>query len=232
MAIKIPWLTDELVFPDPETALREPDGLLAVGGDLSVERLLLAYRHGIFPWYNEGEPILWWSPDPRAVIFPGQLHISKSLQKTLNKKLFSITFDQAFVQVIEACRMPRPTRKQDPSASGTWITSAMKHAYSALHQAGYAHSIECWKDHKLVGGMYGIILGKCFFGESMFSNETNASKVVMVELDRFLQNNDFKLLDCQVRSAHTKSMGAVEIPRSQFLTLLDRYANRDHPATL
>ena len=223
MAIKIPWLTDELVFPDQASALREPNGLLAAGGDLSIERLLLAYRHGIFPWYNEGEPILWWSPDPRAVIIPGQLHISKSLQKTLDKKLFTITFNQAFTAVVEACSLPRFTQKDD-SQTGTWITSAMKQAYSDLHNAGYAHSIECWQDNQLVGGMYGIILGKCFFGESMFSTVTDASKVVMVKLDQMLCEKKFQLLDCQVHSPHIESMGAIEIPRKEFLQLLDNYA--------
>jgi len=221
--LQLPWLTDELAFPDPESALKEPNGLLAVGGDLSVERLLVAYRHGIFPWYSNNEPILWWSPDPRAVIIPGQLHISKSLQKTLDKKRFTVTFDQAFVEVIEACSLPRQTKK-DPYQSGTWITTAMKQAYTNLHKTGYAHSVECWKDNELVGGMYGVILGQCFFGESMFSTVTDASKVVMVELDKYLQKNNFKVLDCQVNSAHIQSMGAIEIPRKQFIQWLDRYA--------
>lgn len=224
MAINIPWLTDKLEFPDPETALREPNGLLAAGGDLSIERLLFAYRQGIFPWYSNngsgaGEPILWWSPDPRAVIFPGQLHISRSLQKTLNKKTFRITVNSVFADVIEACSLPRPTQPT------TWLGSEMKQAYIALHKKGYAHSVECWHDHKLVGGIYGVALGKCFFGESMFSTMTNASKVAMVALDKILVTNDFRVLDCQVSSAHTASMGAVEIPRHQFLTLLDNYAN-------
>ncbi len=175
--IKLPWLTDELVFPDPETALTEPNGLLAAGGDLSIERLLLAYRRGIFPWYSHGEPILWWSPDPRTVIFPGQLHISKSLQKTLRQQKFVITFDQAFADVIEACRQPRPTQPT------TWITTEMKQAYIELHKAGHAHSVECWQGDNLVGGIYGVGLGKCFFGESMFSTVTNASKVAIVTLE-------------------------------------------------
>jgi leucyl/phenylalanyl-tRNA---protein transferase len=215
--LQLPWLTNELVFPDTSQALKDPNGLLAAGGDLSIRRLLLAYRNGIFPWYGDNEPILWWSPDPRAVIFPGQLHISKSLQKTLNKKKFTVTFNQAFIEVVEACRLPR---KNQPR---TWITAEMKQAYEDLYKIGYAHSIECWQDDQLVGGMYGVILGKCFFGESMFSTATDASKVVMVELDRHLQKNHFALLDCQVSSAHTLSMGAVEIPRTQFLELLHRY---------
>lgn len=218
MAIKLPWLNDELDFPDPETALREPNGLLAAGGDLSIERLLVAYRHGIFPWYGEGEPILWWSPDPRAVIFPGQLHISRSLQKALNKQQFTLTIDQAFADVIDACSLPRPTQPT------TWITREIKQAYINLHQKGYAHSVESWYQDKLVGGIYGVALGKCFFGESMFSTITDASKVAMVELDKILFKNGFRVLDCQVSSAHIESMGAIKIPRKDFLMLLDRYA--------
>lgn len=200
-----------LEFPDPETALREPNGLLAFGGDLSVPRLLNAYRQGIFPWYNEGSPVLWWSPDPRTVIFPGQLHISRSLRKLLKQQPFLFTYNQAFAEVIQACSDVR--RKQ----SGTWITADMQRAYIQLHKQGYAQSLECWQDDKLVGGIYGVVLGKCFFGESMFSRVSNASKAVMVELDRYLRVHDFILLDCQVSSAHVLSMGAVEIPRRQFL---------------
>lgn len=218
MAIKIPWLTDTLVFPDPATALRQPNGLLAAGGDLSSDRLLLAYREGIFPWYSEGEPLLWWSPDPRAVIIPGHLHISRSLQKTLNKKIFTITFDHAFAEVIEACRLPRPTQPT------TWIDDDMKQAYIQLHQQGYAHSVECWHEDKLVGGIYGVVLGKCFFGESMFSTMSDASKVAMVALDKKLCEKNFCILDCQVSSAHTRSMGAIEIPRQDFLHILKDYA--------
>ena len=227
--LRLPWLTDALIFPDTETALKEPNGLLAAGGDLSTERLLLAYRHGIFPWFNPGEPILWWSPDPRAVIIPGQLHISRSLQRTLDKNIFTVTFDRAFAEVIEACSLPRKSRK-DPAQrrgiaeTGTWITPDMKQAYIRLHQAGYAHSVECWKAGKLVGGIYGVVLGACFFGESMFSTVTDASKVAMVELDKYLQNNRFRILDCQVSSPHIKSMGAIDMPRKQFLQWLDRYA--------
>jgi leucyl/phenylalanyl-tRNA--protein transferase len=219
-ALALPWLTDALVFPHPDLALAEPNGLLCAGGDLSVARLRLAYRHGIFPWYNEGEPILWWSPDPRCVIFPGQLHVSRSLQKLLRKSIFNFSVDLAFADVIEACRQPR---RSQPSGQphGTWITDDMKDAYIALHQSGYAHSIECWQDETLVGGIYGVVLGKCFFGESMFSIASNASKAVLVELDQLLQQNHFVLLDCQVSSSHVMSMGAVEIPRQQFLQLID-----------
>jgi len=221
MAIKIPWLSEELVFPDPGTALNEPNGLLAAGGDLSTERLLLAYRHGIFPWYGDGEPILWWSPDPRAVIIPGQLHISRSLQKTINKKHFNVTFDEAFADVVEACSLPRLTQPT------TWITREMKQAYIDLYKKGYAHSVECWYQNELVGGIYGVALGKCFFGESMFSTMTDASKVAMVELDKILREKDFRILHCQDRSAHTESMGAIEVPRREFLSLLNDYANTD-----
>jgi leucyl/phenylalanyl-tRNA--protein transferase len=219
-ALALPWLTDELAFPHPDFALAEPNGLLCAGGDLSVERLLFAYRHGIFPWYNKGEPILWWSPDPRCVIFPGQLHVSRSLLKLLRKPLFNFSFDRAFVDVIEACRQPRRSQ-QLQQAHHTWITDEMKDAYIALHQRGYAHSVECWQDKTLVGGIYGVVLGKCFFGESMFSIASNASKAVLVELDQLLQQNHFVLLDCQVSSSHVMSMGAVEIPRQQFLQLID-----------
>jgi leucyl/phenylalanyl-tRNA--protein transferase len=212
MARPLPWLDDtQLEFPDPKTALKEPNGLLAVGGDLSCERLLRAYRQGIFPWYSEGEPILWWSPDPRVVIFPGHLHISRSLKKTLSQQKFTFTYNRAFADVIRACSEPRAKQ------SGTWITPKMQEAYIQLHQRGFAQSLECWQGNKLVGGIYGVVLGKCFFGESMFSRVSNASKAVLVELDSHLQTQGFILLDCQVSSDHILSMGAVEIPRQHFL---------------
>lgn len=217
MAIPLPWLNENtLEFPDPATALDEPNGLLAVGGDLSCERLLLAYRQGIFPWYSEGEPILWWSPDPRLVIFPGHLHISRSLRKTLSQKKFTFTYNHAFVDVVRACSEPRTKQ------SGTWITAEMQQAYTRLHQRGFAHSLECWQGNKLVGGIYGVVLGKCFFGESMFSRVSNASKAVMAELDSRLQAQEFILLDCQVSSAHLASMGAVEISRQAFLQYIQQ----------
>jgi len=212
MATPLPWLdVHQLVFPDPEHALKEPDGLLAIGGDLSSERLLLAYRQGIFPWYSEGEPILWWSPDPRWVIFPGRLHISRSLQKILSRQPFTFTSNQAFADVIKACSEPRAKQ------AGTWITPEMQQAYLQLHEQGFAQSLECWQGDQLVGGIYGVVLGRCFFGESMFSRVSNASKAVMVELDSRLQARNFVLLDCQVRSAHLLSMGAEEISRREFL---------------
>jgi len=212
MARRLPWLDENrLDFPDPESTLKEPNGLLAIGGDLSPDRLILAYGQGIFPWYSEGEPILWWSPDPRLVIFPGQLHISRSLRKTLSQQKFTFTYNRAFADVVRACSEPRAKQ------SGTWITADMQQAYIALHQLGFAQSLECWQGDILVGGIYGIVLGKCFFGESMFSRVSDASKAVMVELDRYLQANNFILLDCQVSSAHLLSMGAVEISRQEFL---------------
>jgi len=212
MARRLPWLDENrLDFPDPESALKEPNGLLAIGGDLSPERLILAYGQGIFPWYSEGEPILWWSPDPRLVIFPGQLHISRSLRKTLSRQEFTFTYNRAFASVVRACSEPRARQ------SGTWITPEMQQAYIALHQQGFAQSLECWHGDTLVGGIYGVVLGKCFFGESMFSRVSDASKAVMVELDLYLQANNFILLDCQVSSAHLLSMGAVEISRQEFL---------------
>ncbi|MGH6630134.1 MAG: leucyl/phenylalanyl-tRNA--protein transferase, partial [Burkholderiales bacterium] len=167
----IPWLAPEQPFPALERALRQPNGLLAAGGDLSVARLLDAYRRGIFPWFSEGEPILWWSPDPRMVLFPAELKVSRSLGKTLRRQSFSVTADRSFADVVEACRAPR---RDQP---GTWITPEMQQAYVRLHEQGFAHSIESRLDGELVGGIYGVSLGKCFFGESMFSYKSNASKV-------------------------------------------------------
>lgn len=215
---QIPWLTDALVFPDPAEALDDPNGLLAAGGDLSPQRLLLAYRSGIFPWYSPGDPILWWSPDPRLVIYPGKLHVSRSLEKSMRCSGFQISFNQCFEQVIQACSEPR---KKQP---GTWITDEMKAAYTALHCLGYAHSVECWQDSVLVGGIYGLALGKCFFGESMFSRVTDASKTALVALDKALQQYDFRIMDCQVYSEHLVSLGAVEISRREFIGILDQYA--------
>ncbi len=199
-------------FPSPETASAE--GLLAVGGDLSTDRLLEAYRCGIFPWYGTGQPILWWSPDPRMVLFPDQLKISRSLRKTLRHSGFRVTLDNAFRQVIEGCAEPR---RGQP---GTWITAEMQDAYCDLHAAGHAHSVETWIGRDLVGGLYGVALGGAFFGESMFSRTTDASKVALVHLVRQLEAWGYRLIDCQVTSAHLSSLGAEEIPRSTFLSLL------------
>jgi len=216
-------------FPDVSLALPEPDGLLAVGGDLSPQRLQAAYRHGIFPWYNHDQPILWWAPDPRAILFPEHLKISRSLQKTLRKTLrnesFTITTDKAFSKVVEACSGPRANDddNDDSSEPGTWITPEMKQAYQQLHEMGVAHSVECWLDEKLVGGLYGVALGQVFFGESMFTRVTDASKVAFVHLVKQLTLWDFKLIDCQITSAHLESLGAETIHREQFIQLLDQY---------
>ena len=200
------------MFPHTDNALTEPDGLLAVGGDLSPERIITAYLNGIFPWYSHGQPILWWTPNPRAVLFPEKLHISKSLKKTLRKKTFRTTMNQAFEQVIYSCA-ETPRKNQD----GTWITDEMQQAYLYLHQLGFAHSAECWLDDKLVGGLYGLALGKVFFGESMFSHQSNASKIAFVHLLDELKKSDYALIDCQVTTDHLLSLGAEEIPRDQFL---------------
>lgn len=201
-------------FPDVELALKEPDGLLAIGGDLSVTRLLDAYRHGIFPWYSQGQPILWWAPDPRLVLRPADIHISKSLAKVIRQGRFEITMDNAFTDVISACGEKRPDQ------TGTWITPEMSAAYSRLHELGYAHSVECWHDGALAGGLYGISLGHVFFGESMFSRVANASKVALVALARQLERHDFSLIDCQVHTGHLESLGAYSIPRSEFSRIL------------
>lgn len=204
-------------FPLVNKALREPDGLLAVGGCLSQHRLLNAYRHGIFPWYNPGEPILWWSPDPRLVLFPDKLIISRSLRKTLHKNIFSVTFDQAFNEVIAACA----DRRKD--ATGTWITAEIYAAYNQLHQAGFAHSVETWLGDELVGGLYGVALGQVFFGESMFHIRTDASKVAFVTLVNQLKLWGYQLIDCQVQTKYLESFGAQEIDRNYFTKLLDQY---------
>lgn len=206
-------LTDEIVFPPPDHA--EPDGLLAVGGDLSVERLLLAYRLGIFPWYSDGQPVLWWSPDPRIILEPGEFHISRRLGQTLKKGIFKVTFDRAFAEVIRACAAS-PRKGQH----GTWITTEMMEAYICLHQMGFAHSAESWLDGELVGGIYGISLGRCFFGESMFFSQTNASKVALATLVQQLITWDFHMIDAQVTSEHLIRLGAKEIPRHIFLKRL------------
>jgi leucyl/phenylalanyl-tRNA--protein transferase len=202
-------LTDELVFPPPHLAIE--DGLLAVGGDLRIERLLLAYESGIFPWYSEGDPLLWWSPDPRMVLFPNELHV----ERVLKKGEFAVTLDTAFPSVIHACAEVRGPRRD-----GTWITPEMKSAYCALHHAGYAHSVECWQNGELLGGLYGVSLGACFFGESMFSIVPNASKVAFVRLVRQLTAWEFTLVDCQMHTQHLARFGAKEIPRKRFIKLL------------
>lgn len=216
----LPWIDpDHLWFPPAEQALTDPDGLLALGGDLSAQRLILAYRNGIFPWYSDDQPILWWSPDPRCVLFPDEIHISRSLRRTLNQQRFRITADHAFTDIIRLCAECRN--------EGTWITADMAAAYTRLHELGIAHSIEAWnREGELVGGMYGLALGRCFFGESMFSLETNASKVLMVHLARQLRAWGYRIMDCQVESGHLLRMGARCIPRSEFLSILGASVDR------
>ncbi|MFP5504992.1 MAG: leucyl/phenylalanyl-tRNA--protein transferase [Gammaproteobacteria bacterium] len=215
------WLTPEdpdAPFPPVENALRDPDGLLAIGGDLQPERLLRAYRHGIFPWYSAGQPILWWSPDPRMVLEPAALKISRSLRKTLRKRPYRITLDSAFAAVMQGCAEPRA------DAHGTWITPEMQRAYQRLHALGYAHSAEAWQDGELVGGLYGVALGRVFFGESMFTRRSDASKIAFVHLVRQLQSWGFTLIDCQVYTGHLESLGATPIPRRDFIARLERDA--------
>lgn len=207
-------LIDEVIFPDPKQA--EPSGLLAVGGDLRPERLLAAYAAGIFPWYAE-DPILWYAPDPRMVLAPGALRVVRSLRRVIAKELFEIRFDTAFERVIRAC-----AAAERPDQDGTWITADMIDAYCRLHELGYAHSAEAWADGELVGGLYGVSLGAAFFGESMFANREEASKVAFVELVRRLHDWDFELVDCQVESDHLARFGAENWTRARFLAALER----------
>jgi len=211
-------LSDEHIdlFPDVGLALDEPNGLLAVGGDLSPQRLLAAYKKGIFPWFSDDQPIMWWSPNPRAILKLDDFKISRSLKKTLNKKHFHVTFDSAFEEVINECSH---TRKD---GFGTWITTDMMHAYSELHNLGYAHSVECWHEQKLVGGLYGLSLGHAFFGESMFTRKTDASKVALASLVEQLKKWQFDFIDSQVSSEHMASLGATDISRSQFIKELQQ----------
>lgn len=223
----IPWLSPKHYdFPDPSLALDEPNGLLAVGGDLSPERILAAYYQGIFPWFNPGDPILWWSPNPRTVVFPSQLHISKSLCKTLRKRIYRVTFDRCFRDVMRACAAPRTY------ADGTWISEEIITGYCALHERGIAHSVEVWLGDKLVGGLYGMAIGKVFFGESMFSRADNASKVGFAHLVRQLVMWDFQLIDCQVANEHLFSLGAVEISREDFQQMLVNFTHLPAPYAL
>jgi leucyl/phenylalanyl-tRNA--protein transferase len=212
---QIPWLNHaDLTFPSPALAMDEPNGLLAVGGDLSPERILAAYYQGIFPWFSPGDPILWWSPSPRTVIYPAQLHVSKSLRKVIRSGTYRVSFDHCFSDVMRACAAPRS------DDGGTWINEKIIAGYSALHQRGFAHSVEVWKGDDLVGGLYGMALGRIFFGESMFSRADNASKVGFAHLVEQLMIWDFQLIDCQVANNHLFSLGAVEIQRAEFQQLL------------
>ena len=210
------------MFPPVDTALSEPDGLLAAGGDLSPERILAAYRQGIFPWYSAGDPILWWSPDPRMVLRPRQLRITRSLAKTLRNKPYAVTLDCRFADVVEACATtPRPGQP------GTWITSEMRAAYRRLHELGHAHSVEVTVAGELVGGLYGIALGRAFFGESMFAHQRDASKIALAHLCRYLAGREFGIIDCQMQTAHLASLGATAIPRRAFIAELDRLIEGD-----
>ncbi|MCC6917069.1 leucyl/phenylalanyl-tRNA--protein transferase [Nitrosomonas sp.] len=211
----IPILGSSTPFPPLKQALKEPNGLLAAGGDLSPERLISAYRQGIFPWFNSDELILWWSPDPRMVLFPQELKISRSLHKTLKKHHYQIRADSSFTGVMQACAAPREHQ------GGTWIHAEVIAAYTVLHQMGIAHSVETWIDGELAGGLYGVAIGKTFFGESMFSRVTDASKIALVYLAKQLENWGYGLIDCQMKTAHLMSMGAREIPRPQFAEQLN-----------
>lgn len=206
----IPWLAERPVFPPVERALADPPGLLAAGGGLAPEWLLAAYENGIFPWYSAGEPILWWSPDPRLVLYPAEIRISRSLARTLRRRRYEVRLDTAFAEVITACAAPR-----HPGA-GTWITPEMQAAYCRMHELGYAHSVEAWDGDRLAGGLYGMALGRIFFGESMFCHSTDASKVALAHLARYLQQQDFAVIDCQMTTAHLLSLGAREVPRARF----------------
>lgn len=208
-------LSDKIAFP--HSHLAQKDGLLAVGGDLSQDRLLLAYKMGIFPWYSDSEPILWWSPDPRFVLYPDDIKISKTLKKIIQKEVFHITIDQAFSQVITSC-----ARIRLQNSEGTWIDKDMIKAYCKLHESGFAHSVEAWHEGELAGGLYGVSLGRCFFGESMFTRISNASNVAFVFLVEYLKSLSFDMIDCQVFSEHLVRFGAKEIPREQFLCELEQ----------
>ncbi|MFC1732413.1 leucyl/phenylalanyl-tRNA--protein transferase [candidate division KSB1 bacterium] len=208
-------LTKALIFPHPKEAIK--DGLLAIGGDLNIKRLLLAYSNGIFPWFSEGDPIMWWSPDPRQVLFPEKFRISKTFRKTIENKKFEIKIDTHFTDVIENCAQ---TPRKDQG--GTWITKEIIKAYIDLHKAGYAHSFETYFKNELVGGLYGVSLGKAFFGESMFFHKTDASKLALFYLIEFCKKHKFHFIDAQVKTAHLKSFGAIEIRRKEFLILLEK----------
>ena len=207
----IPFLSSDDPFPPVESALRAPNGLLAAGGDLSPERLLAAYREGVFPWFGEEDPILWWSPDPRMVLYAREVHVSRSLNKVLKANRFRVTLDTAFPAVVRACAEERRDHE------GTWITPAMEDAYVHLAELGHAHSVEAWQDDALVGGLYGVAVGKMFFGESMFTRARDASKVALVSLARQLERWEMPLIDCQMSTSHLASLGARDIPRADFV---------------
>jgi leucyl/phenylalanyl-tRNA--protein transferase len=230
---RVIWLADDDspdAFPPVENALNEPDGLLAAGGDLSVERLLAAYRRGIFPWYEEGQPLLWWSPDPRCVFRPGDFRLARRLRREIRRSTLEIRFNTAFPEVVHACAGPRRY------THATWITSDMRDAYCALHEDGWAHSVEIWRGKRLIGGLYGIAIGRAMFGESMFSDESNASKIAVFFINELLNDGTLGILDCQVQSSHLISLGATLIPRAEFTCQLDSLCEpmmpfRDWPET-
>lgn len=211
----IPWLVADAPFPPPEHALADPNGLLCAGGDLSPQRLLAAYRQGIFPWYSAGQPIFWWSPDPRMVLFPAEFRISRSLGKTLRAGRYELRLDSDFPAVIEAC-----AHTWRPGQPGTWITPEMRRAYTRLFELGWAHSVETWVNGELAGGLYGLAIGRMFYGESMFARRTDASKIAAAHLARFLEGRGFGMIDCQMRTDHLASLGAREIPRGAFAARL------------
>src|SRR5262249_26605266 len=219
----IAWLGADTPFPAPASALKEPNGLLAVGGDLSPRRLLDAYRHGIFPWYSEGDPVLWWSPDPRMVLFPGELHVTRSLAKTLRNRAYEVRVDTAFEEVVRGCAAPRP------SQPGTWITAEMRAAYRRLHGLGYAHSVETWIDGALAGGLYGVGIGRVFFGESMFSRARDASKIAFVHLVGRLLAGASGLGDCKMPPAHLGPLGARRARRAEFARRLRELVDYPRP---
>ena len=207
-------------FPPVDTALSEPDGLLAAGGDLSPERLLAAYRRGIFPWYDEGQPLLWWCPDPRCVFRKGDFRVSRRLRRDLRRSTATVRINTAFTRVMRACAGPRRYEQ------GTWITRDMMAAYERLHRQGWAHSVEVWQDDTLIGGLYGLVIGRALFGESMFSKRSNASKIALLMLDRMLEDGSLGVIDCQVQSSHLLSMGASVMPRADFNRMLDELCER------
>ncbi|MGH8246964.1 MAG: leucyl/phenylalanyl-tRNA--protein transferase [Gammaproteobacteria bacterium] len=220
------WVADNVIrsdFPDVRTALRDPDGLLAIGGDLSPERLLDAYRRGIFPWYSKGQPILWWSPNPRYVIEPKDFHVSRSLRKTLRRKPFRVTFNRAFDQVVAGCAAPRAI------SPGTWITPEMNRAYCRLHELGHALSVECWQGKRVAGGLFGVVIGRIFFGESMFSRAADASKIALSHLVHEAAARGFRLIDCQMHSRHLQRMGAYPMPRDLFTNILKQCCSVESP---
>lgn len=219
----LPVLGPDDPFPPLSTAARRPNGLLAAGGGLAPARLLDAYRRGIFPWFDRGDPVLWWSPDPRMVLFLDELHVARSLARRIRKGGFEVRADTAFSEVMRGCAEPRPDQ------AGTWIVPEMLRAYRALHEMGFAHSVETWIDGRLAGGLYGVSIGRMFFGESMFTRVTDASKIALVALVRHLRRWGFELIDCQMKTAHLASFGAREIPRAEFMTYVERLVELPGP---